>query len=117
MQQRWQDWVGLIFGLVLFLSPWIIGFSGVPTAASSAWVIGVVTVVLFAVALFQPEYRWEEWVNFLLAIALVIAPYLLGFVYVIGAAYTHWLLGVLIGTDAIWALIDRHAQAHAHGAA
>lgn len=112
MQQRWQDWVGLILGILLFLSPWIIGFSTMSAAASSAWVIGVVTFVLFAVALFQPEQQWEEWINLVLAVLLLIAPYAMGFVYVVGAAYTHWILGILIGADAIWALVDMRGQAH-----
>jgi len=112
MQQRWQDWFGLILGVLLFLSPWIIGFSTMSAAASSAWVIGVVTFVLFAMALFQPDRQWEEWVNLALAILLLIAPYAMGFVYVVGAAYTHWILGVLIGADAIWALVDMRGQAH-----
>ena len=115
MQQRWQDWVGLVLGVLLFLSPWIVGFSGMAAAASSAWVIGAITFILFAVALFNPKYAWEEWINLVLAVLLFIAPYAMGFVYVVGAAYTHWLLAVLIGADALWALVDR--RVHAHGGA
>lgn len=112
MQQRWQDWVGLILGVLLFLSPWIVGFSGAASAAASAWVIGVITVVLFGVALSKPDHEWEEWVNLVLAVLLLISPFALGFTYVIGAAYTHWFLGVLIGADAIWALVEMRGRAH-----
>lgn len=40
MQKRWQDSAGLVLGILLFLSPWIIGFSGITAAAASAWAIG-----------------------------------------------------------------------------
>lgn len=112
MQKRWQDWVGLVLGVLLVLSPWIMGFSGMTAAAASAWLIGAATVVLFAVALFQPDYQWEEWVNLALAVLLLISPFALGFATVTGAAYTHWILGILIGADAIWALTEIRGHTH-----
>lgn len=113
MQQRWQDWVGLILGALLFLSPWIVGFSGAGAAAASAWVLGVIAVVLFGVAVSRPDNQWEEWANLVLAVLMLISPFALGFTFMLGAAYTHWFLGALIGLDAIWALV--HLRGGAHG--
>lgn len=111
MQKRWQDSAGLVLGILLFLSPWIVGFSAITAAAASAWAIGAATVVLFAVALFVRDFRLEaEWVNLVLAVALLIAPVALGFATVPGAAVTHWLIGVLIGADAGWALLNLHGR-------
>lgn len=112
MRKRWQDWVGLVLGILMFLSPWLVGFSAEVYAASSAWVLGLATVVLFAIALFKPEHQWEEWANLALAVLLILAPFALGFSAVAGAAYAHWILGVLIGLDAIWALYDIQGKAH-----
>lgn len=112
MQKRWQDWLGLALGILMFLSPWLIGFAGETYAAASAWLLGIATVVLFAVALFRPEHQWEEWGNLALAVLLILAPFALGFTVVLGAAYTHWLLGALIGLDAIWALYAIRGKAH-----
>jgi hypothetical protein len=81
-------------------------------AAVSAWLIGIATVVLFGVALYRPNDRWEEWVNLALGVILLIAPFVFGFTAVAGAAYSHWILGVLIGADAIWALADSRRRAH-----
>lgn len=111
MQQRWQDRIGVVLGVLLFLSPWIIGFSGMAAAAASAWVIGVATVVIFSIALAKPQ-QWEEWVNLVLAVLLILSPFVLGFTGVVGAAWTHWILGILIGADAIWALVQIRGQAH-----
>jgi SPW repeat len=37
-----QDWINLICGILLFVSPWALGFSGDLMAARAAWVGGVV---------------------------------------------------------------------------
>jgi len=111
MRQRWQDRAGLVLGILLFLAPWVVGFAGVAAAAWSAWVIGVATVVFFAIALGKPQ-QWEEWVNLVLAVVLLLAPFALGFTGVAGAAWTHWILAILIGGDAIWALAQARGQPH-----
>lgn len=111
MQQRWQDRVGLVLGALLFLSPWIVGFSGVAAAAASAWGIGVATVVFFAASLAKPQ-QWEEWVNLVLSVLLILSPFVLGFTGTTGAAVTHWILGILIGGDAVWALVQDRGRAH-----
>ena len=111
MQKRWQDYAGVVLGVLLFLSPWIIGYTAMTAAAASAWVIGVATVVFFAIALAKPQ-QWEEWVNLVLAVLLLLSPFVLGFTGTMGAAVTHWILAVLIGGDAIWALVQMRAQAH-----
>lgn len=110
MQQRWQDRAGVVLGVLLFLSPWLVGFSAMTAAAASAWIIGIATVVIFAVALAKPQ-QWEEWVNVVLAVVLLLSPFVLGFTGVAGAAWTHWILGILIGGDAIWALMEERGGA------
>lgn len=103
MAQRWQDKVGIVLGVVLFLLPWLAGFSGVTAAAASAWIIGIATVVFFGIAVARPG-NWEEWVNLVLAVLLLLSPFVLGFTGVTAAAWSHWVLAILIGGDAIWAL-------------
>jgi hypothetical protein len=113
MQQRWQDWVGLVLGIVLVLSPWLVGFADMMAAAASAWVIGIAAVILFGVSLWKPEQQRLEWANLVLAVLLILSPFVLGFAGMAGAAWTHWILGSLIGGDAIWARADtRGGQAH-----
>lgn len=105
MNQRWQDWVGLVLGVWLFLSPWLLAYTGMDQAAWSAWVVGIGTAVFFAIALAQPQ-PWEEWVNIVLAALLILAPFVFGFMNA-SIAWNHWIVGLLIGGDAIWALADR----------
>lgn len=103
MTQRWQDKVGVVLGVILFLLPWLAGFASATAAATSAWVIGVATVVFFGIAVARPG-QWEEWVNLVLAVLLLLSPFVLGFTGMAAAAWSHWILAILIGADAIWAL-------------
>lgn len=100
--RRWQDWVILILGVWLFFSPFLIGYTGT-TAASNAYVIGVV-VVLFAILALIDSRVWEEWINLVLGVWLVIAPFVLGYSTMDGATWNHIIVGLLIAADAIWAI-------------
>ena len=113
--QRWQDKVGVVLGVLLFISPWVIGFATAPAAAWSAWIIGVATVVFFGIAVSKPR-EWEEWVNLVLAAIMLVVPFIFGFSELGGATATFWVLGILIGADAIWALVQARQTQH-HGTA
>jgi hypothetical protein len=38
--QLWEEWVNLLLGAWLFISPWALGFSGSATVSWNAWIIG-----------------------------------------------------------------------------
>src|SRR5689334_23400180 len=58
--RRWQDWVNLLLGVWLFLSPWLLGYTGASMTASwNAWILGVALVVFSAIAVSVPR-TWEE---------------------------------------------------------
>jgi hypothetical protein len=46
------EWTEGVLGLLVFVSPWVLGFSGLTMMAWSAWIVGVLTVVLTASVLF-----------------------------------------------------------------
>lgn len=109
MTKRWQDGVGLVLGIWLFLSPWILAYTGMAAAAWSAWIIGAGTVLFFAIALAQPK-AWEEWVNLVLAVLLILTPFVFGFMNA-GIAWNHWIVGLLVGADAISVLARKSGEA------
>ena len=49
----WQEWVGLIIGIWLFVAPWVLGFSGLQNAAWDHWIVGI---LVFVVALSALSY-------------------------------------------------------------
>ncbi len=114
--KRWQDWVMLIFGVWLFLAPfWMPAYeSSTSVAAWNSYVLGVLVVAFAWAALARPQ-KWQEWVNLVLGVWLIIAPFVLRFWGTEqGAAWNQIVLGILIGADAIWMLAQyRGTEVHA----
>jgi hypothetical protein len=70
------DVANLILGVVLFFTPWIFGFTG-GVAATNAYICGIIIVVLSLAAL-AAFADWEEWLNLLVGLWLIISPWVLG---------------------------------------
>ena len=68
-----QDWINLVCGVLLFISPWALGFSGDLMAARTAWVGGIVIFVMGVAALVQFA-EWEEWVALIVGVLVIIRP-------------------------------------------
>ena len=73
-----QDWINLICGILLFVSPWALGFSGDLIAARTAWVGGVIIFIMGVAALMQFA-EWEEWVTMIVGALVIVAPWVLRF--------------------------------------
>jgi hypothetical protein len=67
----WEDWSTLALGLWLWASPVLIGFND-PAAPPHFFAVGFLVIVceLFAFYLFR---TWEEWINIVLGLWLILA--------------------------------------------
>jgi len=76
LPRHWEDWIGVILGVWLLVSPMVLRY-GEMGAAQNAFLVGVLLIVIEAVELtvFRP---WEEWINVILGAWLVISPWVLG---------------------------------------
>jgi hypothetical protein len=71
------DVANLILGMILFFSPWLFSLSaGAPCQTAS--VIGVF-VAVSSIAALAAFAVWEEWLNLIAGVALIVSPWLLGF--------------------------------------
>lgn len=102
-KRQWQDWVNLILGVWLIISPWVMNYNDAYMAAGNSFIMGVAVVVVSLTALISPQV-WEEWINLLLAAFLIISPLTVGFTHQTTAVWNVVVLGLLIGADAVWAL-------------
>jgi SPW repeat len=89
LRHRWEafmdDWssvrlcdvVNLMLSVVLFFSPWLFGL---PNGAQwqTASVVGIIIAVL-SIAALAAFAVWEEWLNLVAGLALIVSPWLLGF--------------------------------------
>lgn len=109
-----QDWVNLVCAVLLFVSPWILAFSGDAAATRAAWITGVV-VAVFAVAALMQFAEWEEWISGLLGVWMIVAPWIVGFATVGLAVAAFVVLGIVVALAAaseLWQV--HHPQVMAH---
>lgn len=104
---QWQDIINLILGIWLFVSPWVLGYSTAGTAAWNAWIIGVVVFVLSATSL-AAFRQWEEWINVVLGIWLIVSPWVLTFSTLRNAAANQVIVGIIVGLLALWCAVAEH---------
>ncbi|HZQ61455.1 MAG TPA: SPW repeat protein [Casimicrobiaceae bacterium] len=115
--KRWQDWVNLILGVWLFLSTWIMGYADAGSAAAwNAWILGVGVFVFAAIAVSMPKV-WEEVINVLLGIWLIISPWVLGFTDMRRVETNTVIVGIIVLALAAWAMaMARHQVTVRHQA-
>jgi cation transport ATPase len=71
------DCYNLLLALLLFISPWLIAYVN-PAARIDFWATGAGIAVVSVAAIFAFA-NWEEWLNLMLGVWLMAAPWALGF--------------------------------------
>jgi hypothetical protein len=99
--QHWQDVASLLVGVWLVFSPSALGFAG---AALWITILLGLSVVLFAVEGFVIPSYLEEWGEVLLGLALLAAPWTVGYESV-SATVNSMLSGMLVILFAAWELM------------
>jgi hypothetical protein len=109
-----QDWINLVCAVLMFISPWILAFSGDAMATRAAWITGVVAAI-FAVAALVQFAEWEEWISLLLGVWMIVAPWIVGFSTVGAAVAAFVVLGIVVAlasVSEIWQIRHPHVMAH-----
>jgi hypothetical protein len=103
--KRWQDWANLALGAWMILSPWALGFADASSAAAwSAWGLGAAIVVFAGIAVYMPK-AWEEGINVLLGVGLLVSPWVLDFATQSTPTSNAVIVGVLVAGLALWAML------------
>jgi SPW repeat len=102
VDRRWQDGANLVLGAWFFVSPWVLGHAG-STAALNAHILGAAVVVVALIAAYMPK-AWEEMINTLLGVWLVVSPFVLGFAATRIVALHTVVVGILATAFAVWAM-------------
>jgi hypothetical protein len=101
------DVVNLLLGTILFFSPWLFSLSaGAPRQIASTMGLFIAVLSVAALAAFA---AWEEWLNLIAGLWLVVAPWLLGFEDS-NAAMVDVVIGIVVvvlATLEIWLAVDR----------
>lgn len=117
---RYDDWKSvvfggqLVFGLVLFLSPWAIGFTTEQAVAWTAWITGTAVALVGIAALAGYGYA-ASWVNLVLGVWAILAPWIVGFAALSEAMWIHVVLGALVVLASVVELwMEHRSQPHVH---
>src|SRR5262249_38902045 len=99
--QHWQDAASLLVGVWLVVSPFALGFTGVAVWITIALGLGV---ILFAFEAFVVPSYLEEWLETVMGLALVLAPWTIGYGQV-SATVSSVLSGIVVILLAGWELM------------
>ena len=72
----WEDWVDMVLGAWLAISPWILGFTDSDGATRNALIVGIAIAVLSG-STFLIYNVIEEWIDVILGIWLIVSPWVL----------------------------------------
>jgi putative effector of murein hydrolase LrgA (UPF0299 family) len=105
--KRWQDWVNLLLGLWILISPVQLGFApGQAEATWNAWVIGMGIITVFVVSgSVHAKTVWQEVANLILGLWLMVSPWLLGFATHMTARNNAVAVGFSVAALALWAMV------------
>jgi len=100
---HWQDYVSVLVGIWLMVSPWVLGIQGNLAAIGNCVVIGGVMVAFAVVEMFIHE-SWEEWSEIVLGAWLIGSPWILEFTGIPVAMQNALICGGIVTVLALWVL-------------
>jgi hypothetical protein len=111
--RRWQDWVVVGLGVVMFLTPLVFGETAQTVAASTAYVMGVVIALAGLLNAAMRQAGGLELIPAVLAVILFVSPWAFGFTAVTALAWSAWIIGILVvlALGSLYAMPGRRAMA------
>ena len=106
MTIRWQDWVDVLLGCWLVVSPWEMEYSLNEAAAANACGLGVVLIVFNLVSACRLSDNGQEIFNILLGSWLILSPYSLHFETENEPATNAIAVGAMVVALAVWQIYD-----------
>lgn len=117
ISKRFIDWINLLLGIWLIISPWALGTAANGVATTILVVMGFTLAAFSAWALVRLEDRAAEWWSFFLGIFLVALPWLFNYRTTRVDALNSWIVGIVVAVLALITMplingIHRHEHQH-----
>lgn len=100
---HWQDRANAVVGAALILSPWAIRYDSDMTATANALIVGV-ALIAAAFGAIATHKAWEEWVEAILGLWMLLSPWMLGFSHHTGAMLCAVAAGLIVVVFSLWTL-------------
>ena len=87
VHRTWEDWVGVIIGVLIGISPWLAGEVQTPVIAWNAVLVGALVLAL-AILEFADMRNWEKTGEVACGLWLIASPFVFG--YANGGELRYW---------------------------
>src|SRR5919108_4631857 len=94
--RRWQEWTTTLIGALVALSPFVFTKTWTENEAWTAYIVGGLIVLVGVAKLLFEQAGYLELAQFVLAVALFLSPWVIGFTAVAGMAWTAWIGAVAL---------------------
>ena len=91
---RWQDWVALVAGVLVALTP-LWSDPGTAGGTAAMVVLGVLLAVGALWSLAVPDALLSEWTHVVLGVLLFVSPWVFSYHDVATAAWTSWIAAIV----------------------
>jgi len=111
--RRWQDWVVVGLGVVLFVTPFLFGETANSVAASTAYMLGALIALSGVLNAAMKDAGGLELIPAVLAVILFVSPWAFGFSALTGLAWAAWIISILVvlTVGSLFAMQNRRAMA------
>ena len=102
------SWIVALAGLWEIVAPFILGYTATTVALWNAIIIGAVLAVLAVWAALtdnEGNVKALNWVNGILGLWLLVAPFILSYSAVAAAMWNDVIIGIVVTVLAIWAAL------------
>jgi len=103
------NWLIALAGVWEILAPFILGYADVSTALWNAIIVGIVLIILAVWAALTNDASTEKnlsWVNAVVGLWLVLAPFILGYAVITAALWNAIIVGIVVIILAVWAAMS-----------
>ncbi len=108
----WQNWLNAVLGIWLILSPFILGYADLSSAAWNGIIVGIVLAVVAGwVASARVASSAPKWFCFILGVWLIFSPFILGFSSRPVPYWNNLLIGIAVALLAAWTASMSPAEA------
>ena len=94
--------LNMVFGAWLIVSPYILGY----TSSQARWqqaAAGIIVLLLAAIRFMAPQIQWVSWVNALVGVWMIIAPFTSATGYQSTVAFwNEVVIGILVALSGLW---------------
>jgi hypothetical protein len=117
VHRTWEDWAGMLLGVLIGLSPWLTGQQDDAWVMWNATLVGLAVLALAAVEL-ADLHCWEEVGQLACGLWLIASPYVFGYADGGALMFWHFALGAAVVLLAAlelwqdWSLSDQELARH-----